>query len=675
MTLKLDFYRNIAGQSLHPCVLFIVFIVGVTSVIWRFGPWLPDVFFGDDLANFLAYKDGHFPTGVKEAFSVTYVEKYRPLFHWIMSAMFGAFDDSILTYLALNILLHGVNATIIFAIAHRLSHGNWMVSLAVALAVATSRFALYQVTQVTGLLEGIALTLFLLMIYSMVRASESKEAALGWSWLAVIAAFLAIHTHERYIVVAVWLGLAMLVLPNFSRLQRTPLFILLGACVAIVLFNVILKTIVLEIPFLVGTSATHFDLNVLRVLEHAKQALLSIFGFNEGPEYLIGARTFSLKEFPIWLLAAAFTLAWFVVIVTGVRAALIGKVTTSASHYQPLIWPLLLIALGVFMLVPPALTIRMEQRWILQPFIVTLLLFAWAAGVKRHRTILPMGILALAIAPGLVVADSFIATHFGQIFFVSSGRFATAAKRDIVDKDYRELTPVVLVANSDHCNWTLLRGEFFRLYGGTQRTLSCFGSVGEVNSAVLPESARIYSSSYNPLNLTDITSELRALSLSRGKKVTHDLLALYPEGRINDTTKVSSPTGSGAMIIPWESFLGLQNTLTVISGFSYSYDAVTIERDADLRFGITMVYPSRESARAIVRIKEEGAESRILYSQDLKPPSIGEKLLFETVIIPLGDFAKKKVSLTFIVETPPGKDNSGHWVAFSDPRIVLDITQ
>ena len=62
--------------------------------------------------------------------------------------------------------------------------------------------------------------------------------------------------------------------------------------------------------------------------------------------------------------------------------------------------------------------------------------------------------------------DSIIARSFSEIFFVSGGQFATVAKRDIAEKDPGRPTPVALIANADNCKWTLLKGGFFRIYGG-----------------------------------------------------------------------------------------------------------------------------------------------------------------------------------------------------------------
>jgi hypothetical protein len=148
-----------------------------------------------------------------------------------------------------------------------------------------------------------------------------------------------------------------------------------------------------------------------------------------------------------------------------------------------------------------------------------------------------------------------------------------------------------------------------------------------------------------------------------------DFLNSFSKGHINNPSKVDSPNGRGAMIIPWDTDLGLRNTLTIISGFAYRYDAVPIERGAKLFFGVSMIYPSLEPARAIVQINDERGSPRILYAHDLMTPLVGEKLRFKPIIIPLAEYAGKKVSITFSVDTP-GRDSTGHWVGFTEPRIV-----
>jgi len=665
---------NAASRLSGPrAALVLVFALALMATLWRFLPWIPHAFFGDDLYNYLAYKDGFFPEGVAQALTTAFAEKYRPVFVWALSFLFGTFGDRVLPYMAVNMLLHALNATLVFAIARRLGNGQWLVPLVIAVAVATSRFALYQVTQITGLLEGVALMLFLCMTYCVVRASEAGIASAGrWLWLAVAAAFLVIHTHERYVVVAVWLGCALVLLPSLRALPRARWLALLFGCGALILFNLLFKTQVLRMPFFVGTGDTHLEFDLLRVVEHLRQAALSIFGFNEGPGYLVGARTAWEKVSPAWVLAAAFSLIWLLAFASAVRATVHDKGAVGTAPPRPAAtWPLLLLGLAGMLLVPPLVTIRIEQRWLFEPFILVLLVFAWACGTRRHPASPPTWILALGIGLTSLASDSLIARSFGEIFFVSGGQFAKVAKRDIADKDPGRSTPVALIANADNCNWTLLKGGFFRLYGGTRRTVVCFDSMDEIQKFEFESGTRIYGVASSPLRLMDVTDEATGMLTPIGSVVTTDFLALFPQGRINDATKVDSPSGRGAMMLAPESMLGRQETLTLISGFSYRYDDVSVKPGAVLRFGITMLHPTAESARATVRVDEPGAPPHILYSEELVPPRAGEKLRFKQVAIPLEALAAKNVSFTFGLETAPGKDQTGHWAAFSAPRITV----
>lgn len=330
---------------------------------------------------------------------------------------------------------------------------------------------------------------------------------------------------------------------------------------------------------------------------------------------------------------------------------------------------MLLLVLAALLLAPPLLTIRLEQRWLYEPFILALFLFAWAIGSKRHGAYVPAWIMAIILATASIGIDSIIAPHFKQIFFVSSGRLAAIVKRDILDTKWLQATPVGLLADPDTCNWTLSNGGFTHLYGDEGHKFYCFGSTDESLTATLPVDIRVSGVSASPLHLIDVTNQWDTLAEAHKRKASFDFLATFPEGHINNPVKVDTPTGRGALVMPWDTVLGPQNTLTVLSGFSYRYDAVAVGTNAQLSFGVSMTYPSNEPARAIVRISVGNGLPQVLYSRDLTPPLVGEKLQFEPVIIPLTQFSDQKVSLTFAVETP-GPDSSGHWIGFAEPRII-----
>ena len=160
-------------------------------------------------------------------------------------------------------------------------------------------------------------------------------------------------------------------------------------------------------------------------------------------------------------------------------------------------------------------------------------------------------------------------------------------------------------------------------------------------------------------------------SPKKHSEVQSDFLALFEKGHINDDRYVDTPSGKGALILPLNTRLGLDNTLTVLSGFSYTYDNVFIGQSPVLRFDVGMVYPVPEPARAVVKVIGGDGIVEIVHSMllPIQTKMDGVKLL--PISISLDRYSGRKVSVVFSVETL-GNDSSGHWVAFGKPRIVLD---
>jgi hypothetical protein len=158
-------------------------------------------------------------------------------------------------------------------------------------------------------------------------------------------------------------------------------------------------------------------------------------------------------------------------------------------------------------------------------------------------------------------------------------------------------------------------------------------------------------------------------SPKRHSEVQFDFLALFENGHVNDDRHVDTPSGKGAFILPLNTQLGVDNTLTVLSGFSYTYDNVFIGQSPVLRFDVGMVYPIPEPARAVVKVIGGDGIVEIVYSMVLPIQPKMEKVKLLPIPISLNRYSGQKVSVVFSVETP-GNDSSGHWVAFGRPRIV-----
>jgi hypothetical protein len=258
-----------------------------------------------------------------------------------------------------------------------------------------------------------------------------------------------------------------------------------------------------------GTGGTHIDFNPLRTIDHAEQAILSVFGFNDGPQYLAGGAWTELPWFAGWILGAGFFLAALALLGLASRSVSSGTEHDPGAWRDDASWAWLLAALAVLLLVPPLTTIRLEQRWLVQSFALLLLLLAWAAGRARLRVGAGrVTMLVVTVAVASIALDLLLSAYFGRIFFVNSGRVAALVRRDIVIRQPGTAAPVAFLLRNEHCEWTLRGGRFFAVYGGRARTVYCFARLPQASAAKLPESTTVYAMSAR--GLSDVTEEWHA---------------------------------------------------------------------------------------------------------------------------------------------------------------------
>jgi len=448
----------------------LVTLILAVAIHWRFSPWLPNVFYGDDLYNILAtLKDRAFVSTWQSALTSEFYEKYRPVFHLTWFALAHIFHTDLRGFLTFGFFLQLANAVVFFAIAMQLSNQNRIVSLFLALTFATSRFALYQTTQATGIVEALALLFFLLTTRALLETAAHPEQK-SWSWGVVVFYFLCVNCHERYIAIAPLLAVTIAVLhdqPNTRRLNR---FVVAIVIVAVPAINILVKTAILHSAFLVGTGATHLDIKPDRIFDFCKQAIFSILGFNYGPEYLVGHSIVFDVDAPgdaiSRVLAAAFVIGTCV-------AVAFGFVVDGMKRAKQSAYPLFGVALIVLLLVPPVLTIRVEQRWMYAPFAVVLSLLAWGSRFRGRTAVVPVSFCLIACVSSLVL-DSRLAEFFPRTYLVYSSTVARIAKRDLVDAHAAPIGgDLVLQLAPENCGWTFIEGRFFELYEGERRHAYC----------------------------------------------------------------------------------------------------------------------------------------------------------------------------------------------------------
>jgi hypothetical protein len=462
--------------KVHHIVTFMAIFSLMFIATWlRFGKLQPTVFIGDDLSLFLAFKDGGFANTSYQVWVGSFVEKYRPIFNLFLSSEFRLFKLDIQKYMIVNILVQALNASVIFFILKKISRNNYILAVALAAAMATSRFAFYQTAQVVGIIEGIALTSFLITFFCVVHAWAEEKFSWRWAMASIVAEFFTVHIHERYIVLVFLLPFVFLNLPSYKTFSRKKKLALHLGCFLILIWNVFYKILYLKIPFFVGTGGTHYEFDFQRVLDHSQQALFSLFGWNEGPHYLIALRTLDMKWFPAFIPAILFCGIW-----VGMAAAYIWSHTRDKAQRvqwkKRLIVPAIYFWLCALILAPPILTIRLEQRWLLVPFISILTIFGWFAGHAKKEWRTPITIASIALSLASIMVDSRIVSRYRSMFFIFDVPFYSALKKEIVDQHLPPSTDVDLIGNENLCVHLPQPADFFRLYEGRPRNVRCIQS-------------------------------------------------------------------------------------------------------------------------------------------------------------------------------------------------------
>lgn len=645
--------------------LLAIFLVATLGALWRFSPWTTSLFFGDDLSLYLPFLDQTCATRASEMLVATCGDRFRPVASGFIVALMHAFGAQKSLFIDVNFAIQGAIATMAFLIAFHLSRRSWLAALAIGGAVALSRFAVWNVNEVIGPVESLPLLLTLGSVYAVVRAEQGQYVG-RWRALAMLCGFLALFAHERFAVVSVWLVLAFLSSGQVRQQTAWRAALLAIGCMAMPAFYITYKTFVLDSYFLIGTGNTHLKVDLPLIAQHGYQAVSSIFGFNHGPSYLVGGNVAPGWNVP-FVLASIFVLLYLAIALRAFRDVLVTMPSLSA-RIESLRWPALLLALAAFLLTPALLTIHVEIRWLYASFVMVLLVCAWAVSVTSAETRRRVAVAVALLCATSIALDTAIMRSFESLFFMSSGRYADLVKQDILDKHPERTGDIALLAEEEHCKFTLLGGGFFRLYGDAARNVHCFGSIAAAAQAKLPPGTPFYTKRDN--GFVDITGELSQLMAQASQEsVKVSFIDRFSSGHLNDTSQVASPTGKGALILPWQTDNGKINSLTVISGFSYRYDEIPVPPNAQLRFSVGQAYPSPESARAIVRITRRGKDPVVVYSHDLHPPQPGKNIPFTVVSIPLAEYSAEHISVSFSVESPYGNP-SGHWVVFADPRIA-----
>lgn len=313
--------------------------------------------------------------------------RFRFLYYlaaWLEMAFVG---NHVEWFVPLNILLNTALAWMLYAMAGRLSRSKWVGFLCSALFLSSS-MAYYQIGQVLGLMETMALAMAVLILWFLWRFLNEKGQ--GARYYGAVALYFGVcFVHERYMAL---IPLFFLVLV-FTR-SRKPAQWLAPVLTFGLVQAIRLATIGGLMPAGTGGTQVSDTFSLSQAISFAFSQVAYVFGINAGPEHLNGCpwadTPFRIKALVIGadLMAA--------VVVLGFLKKMIQELTNqeesktarsmhraaglSMAMNSALFLTFIALCIGV-----SSVTIRVEMRWIYVSLAAALLFLAYMYGTLNRE--------------------------------------------------------------------------------------------------------------------------------------------------------------------------------------------------------------------------------------------------------------------------------------------------
>lgn len=341
--------------------------------------------YGDDLYLWSFY-------GCEDFWSFTFPKvtkgNFRP-FYWALSYLeFRLIGPHVHWYARFNVLLNVAIAWVIYFFSRRLSRLTrtpqgmrigQVVGLLTGMLYLQSHFAAYQIAQVLGLLESLALLLALLTLWALFDYMEGRGTR---AYLrACLCFFLVIFTHERFIALAPLFYLAVFtqyqterrLCRRFARLRTVEL--LLPLLILAVFFGT--RVVVAGEAIPVGTAGTKVQdtFSLAQALGFAFSQVAYIFGVNAGHAIFCGV---SFGDSAHWV-QGLIVLSWLCLLLMLLlyvrRAWRRGRITPRLIGENLLFICFIALCIG-----SSSITIRLETRWVYVSYTAALLYLSYMLG-------------------------------------------------------------------------------------------------------------------------------------------------------------------------------------------------------------------------------------------------------------------------------------------------------
>lgn len=393
--------------------------------------------------------------------------RFRFLYYlaaWLQLAVTGNHVD---WFVPMNILLNIGVAFTLYRMARSFSRSTYVGALC-GIAYLASRMSAYQIAQVYGLMETMALWMAIGILYLLYGyLNEKGGRGKNRFWAACLLYFGICFVHERYMVLLplflfvlvcrkardwrVWTGVA----GSFFLVQAIRMATIGGLSPA-------------------GTGGTNVadGFSITKTVGYAFSQVLYLFGINAGPEHLNGQ---NFQESPLWvLMLVAVADLMLVLLVVAFVAKLIGsglgKEKKCGSY---LCTSLLFLGFIAGCIACSSVTIRVELRWVYVSFAAALLFLSWLYGaltdgmVERGlwiQAVPYLGMITVFVALMLPVELYYRGLYPNLYFWSNQSRYNSLAEETYEKYGDEIFGKTIYIIGNDYEMSDFTARTFFKVY-------------------------------------------------------------------------------------------------------------------------------------------------------------------------------------------------------------------
>lgn len=301
--------------------------------------------------------------------------RFRPIYWFVAWIELGVIKNHINLIVPINIIFSSILASLIYFFNKKISKSR-MLSFLLGILFLATRFSYYNISQLLGLMEALALLFIFLILSNLYEFIKSGN--IKYYYKALIYYPLIVFTHERFMVILPIFFFALLV--KKSKRIFIYIFTLLSFIFIQIIRNFTIGTI---LPAGTGGTEVVETFNLKSIIKNIISQIFYILGINAGPEHLNGIRWYD-TPFLYKVLICISIISFLIFFINFIIISFIRK---DKNIKEDIIYSIFFLGLIASNILASSVTIRVEMRWIYSSYMIFLIYIAYM--YKRIKSYFP----------------------------------------------------------------------------------------------------------------------------------------------------------------------------------------------------------------------------------------------------------------------------------------------